>query len=688
MKKGALNKRLLHLACRMWSIQPSYTNTEGKTIWSPKKTLLHLLGLMTGREKIQDNLDLTKLIQMKKKEKLERRVNPVIFLKSEISFPIIIPQSSEKASIRLCIEDEDGVVAYLKNFNLDVRFISRRILFEEEVFLKYHFKSKKILPNGTYTGKIAITSWSSTEEHLFLILAFSTVGANVGSNGRKSSKLLTKKAKKKGIFAPLYALRSEHDWGIGSFSDLLRLQKICQKEKIHWAATLPLLAKAWQSGYADPSPYTPSTKLFWNEIFLDVEKIVHHSENQAMKEQLRAPKTQTLLHELRKKAAIDYGRIYELKKRFLDPLSLSFFEEKKHEDPRFQDFLNQRPELQDYCEEISLSLQETRFHLYCQFQVHQQLEELRVNAFKSPYGWLYLDLPLGVSSDGYDQKKYQSHFLKSCSTGAPPDPLFREGQNWGFAPLHPDKMRKDRYVYFRKMIQNQFRYARVLRIDHIMGLHRIYVIPDGASAKDGGYIRFANDELFAIVALEAERAGGEAIGEDLGTVPDIVRQKMNFFGLKRMWVLQIEAEQKQAALLEDIPSTTISSLNTHDMPTFAAFWTGVDIDLRQKIGHIERDQVSKEKKEREELKKFLSDQLKGIHLEMRSSTVAKRLYNELLQSKSAGVMLNLEDLWGEIYPQNIPGTFEEYPNWCRRHQYLITEWCLLLKDFLEGKDAR
>jgi 4-alpha-glucanotransferase len=286
----------------------------------------------------------------------------------------------------------------------------------------------------------------------------------------------------------------------------------------------------------------------------------------------------------------------------------------------------------------------------------QQMEKLSAKG-------LYLDFPLGVNGGGYDVEKYGHVFAKGASVGAPPDSFFTKGQNWGFPPFHPEALRADRYRYFRAAIAHHARHASILRLDHVMGLHRLYWIPDGMDAKDGVYVRYHDEELYAIVVLESVRNRCAIIGEDLGTVPEYVPEAMQRHGLRRMYVVQYEAKPKTLSLSDPSPAS-VASINTHDMPTFAAFWSGKDVDDRVEQGLLDDKGAQKERNTRAKLREKIEKQL-GKH------DVLQNILTFLANSDAEVVLINLEDLWGETEPQNVPGVPEK--SWKQRFRLSLEE---------------
>jgi 4-alpha-glucanotransferase len=303
-------------------------------------------------------------------------------------------------------------------------------------------------------------------------------------------------------------------------------------------------------------------------------------------------------------------------------------------------------------------------YLFAQWIAQEQMDHL-LSRFRMQDLRFYLDLPLGVNPDSFDACQYHDYFANEASAGAPPDSFFTKGQDWGFSPLHPQRIRHLHYQYVIDYLDFQMRHTGMLRIDHVMGLHRLYWVPKGHSARAGAYVRYHADELYAILSLLSHRHKAMLVGENLGTVPPEVNESMDRHGLRRMYVLQYE--QGPEGSLPSPEHQLAASLNTHDMPTFAAHWEGADIGDRIDLGLIPKNQVEHEKANREKLRRNLVSFLrrKG-YLQSRNPGVKKVLcaaIKFLADSPAETVLVNLEDLWLETRPQNTPGTSIERTNW-------------------------
>jgi len=304
---------------------------------------------------------------------------------------------------------------------------------------------------------------------------------------------------------------------------------------------------------------------------------------------------------------------------------------------------------------------------------------------KTATAWgLYLDLPLGVNADSFDVFAHRDLFAMGASGGAPPDAFFTAGQNWGFPPPHPLTQRNDGYAYLFEVLKHHLEFASVLRIDHIMGLHRLWWVPHGHKATEGAYVGFRYDELYAVFCLAAHQAGARMVGEDLGTVPPAVRPCMARHDIRRLHVVQFGLFPGLQQLPVS-PKGAVASLNTHDLPTFASFWHGLDIDDRLDLGLIDTHEAETARRERAQLRErvvgFLigrgqlpQDDQRDPNASSTREDVWLALLEDLRRGDAGMVVVNAEDAWGEIHPQNVPGTWRERPNWKRKAQKPIEDW--------------
>jgi len=504
-----------------------------------------------------------------------------------------------------------------------------------------------------------------------------------------------------GVFLPLHALRSSRSAGAGSFGDLAVLAEWAVARGAASVGVLPLLAAFLDEPF-EPSPYTPVSRIFWNELHLDPDLLEEARTSDELRAVRRSREFRRELEQLRALPHVDHRRQMALLRKLLEPAARAFHEKAPPgRRERFEAFLAETPRAADYarfraaCEKKgstweswparardgSLSARDYdegafRYHQYVQWAAAEQLARASsVGASASGGGTkrpLYLDFPLGVHRGGYDVWRWRSSFVLDVSGGCPPDPVFTRGQDWGFPPLHPERLRDAGYEYLIEALRAHFRHAGLLRIDHAMGLERLYWVPRGLDGRSGVYVRYPREELCAVLVLEASRAGAAVVGEDLGTVPLAVRRAMKRHGLHRMHVTQLEARPDPRVALPAAEPDMAASLNTHDMPPFAGFWRGLDIEDRKELGLIDARSAAEERAIREDLKRSL-----GLFLRDRPFRNVREALLACLEAMARGpawlLGVNLEDLWGEEEPQNLPGTGLERPNWTRKARLSLEE---------------
>lgn len=498
-----------------------------------------------------------------------------------------------------------------------------------------------------------------------------------------------------GCFLPLYALRTARNWGAGDFTDLATLAEWVRGLGGQVVGTLPLLA-AQLDEPCDPSPYAPVSRLFWNEFYIDVAGVPELENCPEAQRLLESNRFLRELESLRNADLVDYRRIMALKRQVLQLLADSLCARDSSRRGRFGQFLEEHPAVEDYARfraagerfgtpwqqwpaqqrngELSLHDGDpavTRYWCYAQWVAAEQIERLTrraEGAAQHASAALYLDLPLGVRMDGYDVWRNQSLYTSSATAGAPPDAVWTNGQDWMFSPLDPEAIRRHGYGHVRDYLGHFLKQTRLLRIDHVMSLHRLYWIPAGFPADQGVYVRYRPDELYAVLSLESHRHESCIVGENLGTVPPEVDEAMQRHHVRQMYVVEYELLDSSDEPLREVPHRCVASLTTHDMPQFAAWWKGLDIPDRRDLGLIDDARVRRERRHRNRLKKTLTGWMREHGwLSDDGSCDYRDVLRALLRMLSAGpaelLLVNLEDLWLEERPQNTPGTAAERPNW-------------------------
>jgi 4-alpha-glucanotransferase len=513
-----------------------------------------------------------------------------------------------------------------------------------------------------------------------------------------------------GVFLPLHTLWSARSWGTGDFGDLKALLDWTHGLGGSAVATLPLLATFLDLPF-DPSPYSPASRLFWNELCLDVERLPEFRNSPAAQARLNAPEVKRELQALRSGRRVDYRRAMATKRLILELLAREFFGEangvaqaarETDRAPAFRRFVESNPQVEDYARFRAVGERERRpwmvwpeslragniqpsdydvsaknYHLYAQWAANEQLGALAAKARQNPPG-LCLDLPLGLHPAGYDVWRYRDSYVLDVTAGAPPDIIFTGGQNWGFPPLHPDPRRQPGYRYYVDCLRQQLRLAGLVRVDHVMGLHRLFWIPKGYDPTHGAYVRYPAEDLYAILCLESHRHQSVIAGENLGTVPRYVNPAMTRHNIKRMYVVQYGLSGQDR--LRPVDRDSIASLNTHDMPPFAAFWEGLDIEDRQALGFLAERPAIAERRLRAAVRRSMTaffkrrgqfEPAQHAHSKRARSEIVRAFLSFLSASPAELVLVNLEDLWLERKPQNVPGTNRQRPNWRRKARHSL-----------------
>jgi len=501
-----------------------------------------------------------------------------------------------------------------------------------------------------------------------------------------------------GAFAPVYSMRTQ--LGIGpDVSDLDVLGAWIDGYGGKIVGTLPLLAAYLDEPY-DPSPYSPVSRRFWNEVYLDIERLPELARSPAARAHLDDPATQAEIAAMRALPQFDAARQARLIRPLLDELTTTFFGQPVAERADFDDWVAEHPTVVEYGR-FRATVERQRHgwhewpepqrsgtlgpddydrrvaarHVYAQWSMHRQLGELAAG-LASRDQHLYLDLPVGAGGDGFDTWLDRGAYAWGAAVGAPPDDFFALGQNWGFPPLRPDVARLEGHRQLRECLRHHMTHAGMLRLDHVMGLHRLFWVPDGMDATDGVYVRSATDEQFAVVAIESQRTDCVVVGEDLGTVPDEVRESMDRHRVLRSYVAEFAMPAGPGLPMGEPDERMVVTADTHDTPTFAAFVQGLDLRNRQAAGLLAPDQAGHDLRARQRACDGLVAALElGGYLDRPGDE--RRLLRGLLElladSPSPAMLVTVDDLRGETEPQNVPGTGPDRPNWVLRQPGPLTD---------------
>jgi 4-alpha-glucanotransferase len=456
-----------------------------------------------------------------------------------------------------------------------------------------------------------------------------------------------------GFASQLYATRSARSWGMGDLADLRHLASWSASMGAGLVAINPLHASS-PTVLQEPSPYFPSSRCFLNPLYLAVDEVPAAGEAAALPAAARVLNTSRL---------IDRDRVWSLKQVALERIFAGF-----DGDPDFDAYLAERgdiltryatycaiserhgPRWHDWPAELRGGAEEpavrrfiddravrrrVRYHQWLQWHLDRQLQTA---AGALP---VMQDLAVGVDPAGADTWMWSEVFAGGVRVGAPPDAYNLTGQNWGLPPFDPWRLRAAGYEPWIQSLRGVLRHSAGLRVDHVMGLFRLYWIPEGQDAAHGAYVRYAAEELLDILTLEAHRAGAFVVGEDLGTVEPGVRRRLADRDVLSYKVLWFERQRPPAW-----PAKALAAVTTHDLPTIAGVWNGKDPDAEASKGMRRRLRV-----------------WTGVAKDAPATEVIRRVTDQLATAPCLVRMATLDDALGIEERPNLPGTVEEWPNW-------------------------
>jgi 4-alpha-glucanotransferase len=479
----------------------------------------------------------------------------------------------------------------------------------------------------------------------------------------------------------LYGVRSARNWGIGDFTDLEALIELAGRLGADGVGLNPLHA-LFDDRPGDCSPYSPNSRLFLNALYIDVEKIPEYRPDGGID-----------AAELRIGPVVDYVGVAAAKWRALRSAYDNFASGASAQRRRdFESFRSEagsllsrfacfevlrrrfnkpwwewpeqwrRPD-QAACERLreGPDRDSIAFVEFVQWTADRQLRSCRdlADRLGMKVG-LYLDVAVGVQSDGFDAWNEQTAISRALAVGAPPDPLNTLGQNWGLAGFNAAGLEIKSFEPFRDMLRASMRYAGAIRLDHILGLKRLYLIPHGFPAKQGAYVQMPLQALFAVTAQESVAHRCVVIGEDLGTVPDGFRDDMADWGIWSYKVMMFERDDAgRFRGLDHYPANALITFNTHDLSTYAGWRSFSDLKLKRSLG-IDPGETDEA---RWHALGMLDEVLRhhGVDQHDLYSVV-----DFLARTKSRLLAVSLEDLLGVVDQPNIPGTVHEHPNWRQR----------------------
>jgi 4-alpha-glucanotransferase len=492
------------------------------------------------------------------------------------------------------------------------------------------------------------------------------------------------------IAVQLYGVRSQRNWGMGDFSDLAQLIRRASNLGADGIGLNPLHA-LFDDRPGDCSPYAPNSRLFLNALYIDAEKAPGYEGEVDAK----------AVAKLRETTVVDYPAVAALKWPALraafekfsanpDPVSHADFEAFRVERGtlllRFACFEVLRHRFDKpwwewpeewrepdaaKCAELRVGpdRSEVEFVEYVQWVADRQLGACKKLAENlGMQVGLYLDVAVGVQSDGFDAWNEQVAISRHLAVGAPPDPLNTLGQNWGLAGFNAAGLEMKSFAPFREMLRASMRHAGAIRLDHVLGLKRLYLVPHGFPARQGAYVQMPLEALFAATALESTAQHCVVIGEDLGTVPEGFREQMADWGIWSYLVVMFERnDDGHFRGLDRYQPNALVTFNTHDLCTYAGWRSFGDLKIKRAIGLDpgETDQA------RWDALGMFDEVLRQNGIEQNDLYSVARF---LARTRSRLMAISLEDMLGVTDQPNIPGTVDEHPNWRQRLPVAIEDF--------------
>jgi (1->4)-alpha-D-glucan 1-alpha-D-glucosylmutase len=526
----------------------------------------------------------------------------------------------------------------------------------------------------------------------------------------------------------LYSVRSERNWGIGDFTDLQLVIEQWAERGADLVGLNPLHA-LFPHNPEHASPYSPSSRLFLNPLYIDPARIGGYAQFESAQDKSAAAEQQSQLATLRAAELVDYRSVAAVKMTAFDALYAGFRERalagdsdearsfreyrtlagptlRRHalfealqahfhrEDPNVwgwpvwpEDYRHpDMPQVARFAEQHTESVE---FYEWLQWHADRQLGEARRRAVELGLEvGLYGDLAVSVDRGGAEAWFSQDDYALAASVGAPPDDFSPKGQNWGLPPLIPTQLLRSGFAPLVTTLRAVMRHAGALRVDHVMQFMRLFWIPEGAGSADGAYVMYPMHEMLGILALESHRHRCIVIGEDLGTVPDEIRAALAAQRTLSYRLLYFSRQHGgEFSPPRDYPEQALVAVTTHDLPTLAGFWEGRDLALRERLGlfpseAMQRSQFAEREHDRARVLRALDREgllpdgttTDAATASAMTAELARAIHVYLARTPSKLLMIQLEDVLGMGDQVNQPGTSTQYPNWRRKITLPLERW--------------
>ena len=586
-----------------------------------------------------------------------------------------------------------------------------------ERFLRVAFEWRERLPCGYHEFKLQLPGGGTARLTLIITPGRCYTPPALEAGGRVWGPALQ-----------LYAVRSRRNWGIGDFTDLRDAIEVAGRAGAGIVGVSPLHA-LFPHDPDHNSPYSPSSRRFLNVLHIDVEAVPEFAGCEAARALFATPEFQSRLRTLRTAELVDYRGVAEAKLAALRAIYAHFREwhlargstrgdafrawRQAGGEPllRFalfhallEDFHGHDDTLwgwpawpepyRDPCSQavrdyLATNRERVEFHAWLQWLAEEQLAACGRRSLERGLGvGVYQDLAVSADRSGAESWAWQGIYAQTASIGAPPDDFNRNGQDWGLPPPVPDALREAAYAPFVATLRANMRHAGALRLDHVMGLMRLYWIPEGAPPGEGAYVHYPFEDLLGILALESSRNRCLVVGEDLGTVPDAVREALGPLGVLSYRVLLFEREAGgEFRAPAAYPAQALAAATTHDLPTLKGMWSGRDLELRARLGlYPSEEQRQRQVLERTQDRARLLAALARegllpagmtVHADpamAMTSALALAIHVFLARSPARIAIVQMEDVLEQLEQVNLPATSTEYPNWRRKLPLDLEEW--------------
>jgi (1->4)-alpha-D-glucan 1-alpha-D-glucosylmutase len=706
--------------CDLYGILPRYNDIWGNPHYpseAAKRALLAAMGVA-----VDTNEDAAASLHAFERQKWDRPMSPVQVVREPAQphrIIITLPASADKLAYRWCLRRESGNEDR-GEFMPPALEESERGDLDGQEFVRRVLKLDLAVEPGYHRFSIECTDGRSLTSEMSFIVAPAACYEPPGIDGEGGVW---------GFAAQLYGIRSEHNYGIGDFGDLRRLIEFCAEAGAGTLLLNPLHA-LFPNAPQHASPYSPSSRTWFNTLYLEVEAIADFAECEEARTMVLAPPFQAQLRALRATEQVDYDAVAEVKSKVFEHLYRHFrthhltrntsrmrafraFQAEHGESLRKHALFEalqahfhaqdnmvwgwpawpeayrslHAPEVAAFCD---AHLERVEYFEYLQWQASEQLGATGTRSWELGLSiGVMSDLAVGVAQGGGATWMRRELYALDASAGAPPDEFNRLGQDWGLPPWIPHQLTAAAYAPFIELLRANMRASGALRIDHVMGLYRLFWVARGLPASQGTYILYPFEDLLGILALESQRNRCLVVGEDLGTVPDEVRHALQPMNVMSTRLLYFERrDDGRLKPPEEYPANAVIAVTTHDLPTLAGFWQGLDIDLRHER-HLFPDEETRNQQiveraaDRAQLLVALESEgvlpagsgLHQVGVPEMTAELAAAVYTHLARAPSKLLLVQMEDGFGVREQPNLPGTTESaYPNWRLKMPLNLEEW--------------